>query len=53
MFDSLTENDVIEKILRHLDRWDPPAMSFADRVHERTVIYDEDIPVYDEIDEPP
>ena len=45
------DQDVID--ICHLDHWDPPAMSFADRVPQRTVIYDEDIPAYDEIDEPP
>jgi hypothetical protein len=39
--------------LKHLQRWDPPAMPSADQVPERTVIYDEDLPVYEEIDEPP
>jgi hypothetical protein len=49
----ITQDDVIAKILKHLERWDPPAMPSADQIPERTVIYDEDIPVYEEIDEPP
>ena len=44
----------IERILRHLDCWDPPSRSAAgDEPSERRVIYDEDLPVYDVIDEPP
>jgi hypothetical protein len=43
---------VIERILRHLHRWDPPAGLPSDPV-EREVIYDEEEPVYEEIDEPP
>jgi hypothetical protein len=49
----ITEDDVIAKILRHLHRWDPPTRSPAGgEPSERTVVYDEEIPVYDEIDEP-
>ena len=43
--------DVIEKILRHLDRWDPPrGPPFEKGVNERVVVYDEfcDFPDHDD-----
>jgi len=51
---TINDGEVIERILRHLDRWDPPSRSPAgDEPSERRVIYDEDLPVYEDIDEPP
>ena len=48
------EKEVIERILRHLGSWDPPSRSPAgDEPSGRRVIYDEDLPVYEDIDEPP
>ena len=50
----ITEEPVVEKILRHLDRWDPPADLLARERHpERTVVYDKDVPTFEEIDELP
>lgn len=50
----ITEEEVIERILRHLRLWDPSRPSPVVRpARERTVLYDEDVPVYEEIDEPP
>ena len=49
----ITQDDVIQKILRHLERWDAPTKPSTSHIAERTVIYDEDTPVYEEIDEPP
>jgi hypothetical protein len=43
---------VFERILRHLDRRDPRA-GLPSELGEREVIYDEEEPVYEEIDEPP
>ena len=50
----ITDDDVVERILKHLNRWDPPRRppGTATPGHH-TVIYDEDVPVYEEIDEPP
>jgi hypothetical protein len=49
----ITQDDVIQEILRHLDRWDPPTMPSSSPIAERTIIYDEEISVYEEIDAPP
>jgi hypothetical protein len=44
--------EVIERILRHLNRWDPPAPR-PPAPAPRTVEYDEEAPDYEDIDEPP
>ena len=50
----ITQDDVIERILRHLDRWDPPK-----RPHNKVpigggaAIAYEDSPGYEKIFEPP
>jgi hypothetical protein len=50
----ITDDEVVQRILKHLNRWDPPQRLPANPpTAERTVIYDEDVPVYEEIDEPP
>ena len=50
----ITDDEVIERILKHLNRWDPPQLPSGNPSGgQPTVIYDEDVRVYEEIDEPP
>jgi hypothetical protein len=50
----ITDDDVVERILKHLNLWDPPRRSPGTAPPgQHTVIYDEDVPAYEEIDEPP
>ena len=51
----ITDDEVVEKILTHLGRWDPPPdlSPPSAPTSQRAVVYDEDVPVYEEVDEPP
>jgi hypothetical protein len=50
----ITDGEVVQRILKHLNRWDPPRRpSVTPASGQRTIIFDEDLPVYEEIDEPP
>jgi hypothetical protein len=50
----ITDGAVVERILKHLNRWDPPRRSPGMAAPgQHTVVYDEEVPVYEEIDEPP
>jgi hypothetical protein len=50
----ITDEEVVARILKHVNRWDPPRRPpVTPAPGQRTVIYDEDVLVYEEIDEPP
>ena len=50
----ITDADVVERILRHPNRWDPPQRPPGTATPgQRTTIVDEDVPIYEQIDEPP
>ena len=48
----ITQDDVIERILRHLDRWDPPKRPYLKSRTGIATAY-EDLPGYEKIFEPP
>ncbi len=50
----ITDDEVVQRILKHLNRWDPPRRLPANPpTADCTVVYDEDVTAYEEIDEPP